>query len=762
MTDSSNYTPGQGDAAIEMLREIFGNAITHIVGASPGAAENATANMLGAAFGVFNSGVLFFGAIILTWVTVFGIANTANDGQVLGKKWSTFYTPLRTFTASAFLIPSASGYSAVQFAILLFVSWSVGFASHMWGAVVDYVVVNDAVEQAVKSVQEDPNFDNLAFSALRMQVCAYGVNQGVNQTMGAGTVNLAPAFENATNPSSSLNPYQSTTYTTTVSMQDARWPGSGDICGKLLLTTTYVRPDTNSGSTQDVATSVKNAINTIRYRYASALVSPGGEIGSLAQDIIRASQTEGASVSAQAIGDRIVSIRRQMMSDITAEVRSQVSNENANLAQKFKEKGWVYAGSLHRELARIKDSIRSVSTTRSEYIAGTADPATALGGDVATSVRSVMVRYDAIVSAIVQKNNTTAASTTGKPVLPSIQTNFSISDFSDGGNGIKSKIMSYYNGIPDSIMRGLIFYLGEDGTDPVMQVKNVGDWMATVGEAMYLTKTLILSSLEGAGETARVGANQSVLGINVAGGVAIVAGFIKFLATLVTNLWQQFGPGATVLMYGGYFLGIWIPMVPFYVFALGVIGWLIQVGESLAAGSLWMVMHLTPEGNDSFIGSQQQGYLLLMSLFARPALMVLGVVFSMAALIPAIRFINAGFITTFRVVQADSVTGLLSIAGFMLVYCVIIFAVFMLVFSLPQTLPDRILRWVGAGIGDLGEQGTMNRIESGASSQARTAALAGAARATKLTQAPKGEARRRGEADAESTSPSQRDNSPVF
>lgn len=82
-------------------------------------------------------------------------------------------------------------------------------------------------------------------------------------------------------------------------------------------------------------------------------------------------------------------------------------------------------------------------------------------------------------------------------------------------------------------------------------------------------------------------------------------------------------------------------MVPFFIFGLGMIGWIVQLVEALAAGSLWMIMHLTPERDDSFIGSQQQGYLLLMSLFARPPLMVLGLVANMTILTPAVRFINA-------------------------------------------------------------------------------------------------------------------------
>src|SRR5690606_9181846 len=128
--------------------------------------------------------------------------------------------------------------------------------------------------------------------------------------------------------------------------------------------------------------------------------------------------------------------------------------------------------------------------------------------------------------------------------------------------------------------------------------------------------------------------------------------------------WNNISISIYSVLYGGYFLGIWVPMIPFYIFALGVIGWLIFVGEMLAAGMLWMAAHLTPAREDSFIGSQTQGYLLIMSGFFRPALMILGLALSIAILHPAVQFVNEGFILAVRTIQADALTGLFSFAGF--------------------------------------------------------------------------------------------------
>ena len=729
MSDSTPYTAADGDIAIEMLREVFGNPITQIVGGSISGAQSAAANMLGTAFGFFNSGVLFFGAIILTWVTIFGVTNTANDGQVLGKKWSTFYTPLRTFTASAFLIPSTSGYSIVQLTILLITTWSVGFASNMWGKVVDQVVDGTMTEQILQSVVDDRQFDQIALHAFQMQACAYGVSQGISHTTG-NSVNLQPYLRYQ-----QVNTGETTaTYKTYIDFRDTTWRGSEEVCGGMVLATTFTKPDTNRTTVNQVTTTLQSEIanlqgslGSIRYK---AAIDVFRKMAPQVAELVRVADSRDEKFSASQVQAVIDQARAVMLADLRAEVSKSVGDANTGLKEKFKAGGWVMAGSLHRELVAVKDAIRKATTTRTQFTPGTYSTDHLLGGssEVSNAVKQEMTRYTALAGFVLQKVDQGSEIQSRKPTdMPTLRTGLGPGDFADGGTSVKTQVEAYFNSLANWALSGMVFYLAEDGSDPVMQVKNIGDWMAVFSETVILTKAAVVATVDGLFEGSKTAAAQSVLGTNLAGLMSIGPGVLKFLLTTIQESFSVIQPGITALLYGGYFLGMWIPMIPFYVFALGVIGWLVQVAEALAAGSLWMVMHLTPERDDSFIGSQQQGYLLLMSLFARPPLMVLGLVASMAILNPAVRFINAGFMTSFRIIQADSVTGLLSLGGFTLIYSVIILGVFMMVFSLPQTLPDRILRWIGAGISDLGEQGTTNRIESTASGQARGAALAGAA-----------------------------------
>ena len=78
-----------------------------------------------------------------------------------------------------------------------------------------------------------------------------------------------------------------------------------------------------------------------------------------------------------------------------------------------------------------------------------------------------------------------------------------------------------------------------------------------------------------------------------------------------------------------------------------------------------------------------------------------------------------------RVIQTNSATGIMSMAAYMMIYCFMVSSAMMLIFGLPQTLPDRILRVIGGGVGDLGEQNTTGKMEGAASGQARNAYIMG-------------------------------------
>ncbi|MFJ1259016.1 DotA/TraY family protein [Cupriavidus sp. CuC1] len=719
------FTPAPTDAAVEMLRLAFGSVMDHIVPGIGKTADTANSLMLAEAFRYFNSGVLMFGTLILTYVTIAGIANTANDGQALGKSWSTFFTPLRTFSAAAVLMPTSTGYAGIQIIMLLIVSYSIGFASNMWSAVVQYSVGGNIAQEAVKSIVKDPNFNAIAVNALRMTLCANGVNAAIASVSPDSQVNLQYVRIDAP-PDRSQS--QGVVYKTTYAFMDPKWPGSEVLCGKIVMQNTYMAPP-RSGSkyANDAAPSIKEAIYQVRSRYVESFFT--GSFAQQAKVVAMKAAMDGETIDATALARFIEGLKDQQMRDIVAAVQSQIANgENGNALTKLTEKGWVYAGSMYREIGRLKDAVRNTTTSSSDFVVGSSNPLeSVLTGDSLVAANAVLTRYNAIASEVSKRIFEYVPDVSAsQPTIPKLQSNFTISDMTDGGGSVKGAINKMFNYGANAILSGVVYYLEDPDADPVMKVKNLGDWMATTGEVLSLWKVAASSTLEGVAAAAQ---SSAVPGSFLASGFAHAAA--KFLA----EMWAYVSPSIMAVMYLGYYLGIWIPMVPFFIFATGVVGWLVFVVEMMAAGMLWAAAHTTPAREDSFIGSQTQGYMLVMSGFFRPALMVLGLVASNALLYPATTYMNEAFLIAFRSLQADAVSGLFTIAGYLGVYCFAISAMYMLLFSLPQALPDNILRWIGAGIGDLGEKGMTGKLEGAASSQARQAAVWGSSKATSVQQA---------------------------
>lgn len=727
------FIPSPNDAAVQLLQMVFGDVITKLVsGLTPQQAGNAAASMLGEAFRYFNSGVLVFGSFILTWVTVFGIANSANDGEVLGNKWSTFYTPLRSITAAAVLVPMSSGFAGVQVIMLLLVTMSIGFASNIWTNVANFSIAQAITDEAVRSIAQDPSFDSNLAAAIRMGACAQGVNNAITTLMPDSTARLQMQAKQTTEKS-----FGNTTYITTYSYASPEFPGSDGICGTFSITDSYplvtnigksiftTNSSSNTSGNGDTADFLRKGVAEARNQFLQTIFTQFVPIA-VSQISYAVATATPASLSATELSNAIANQKTIFINTIKQSVTTTIQGQNADFVSKMTGQGWIFAGSYWSDLARIKDAVRSSTSTKIVYTAGSGTLESVLPqGTVLQAANGIMANMTSVTEILTRKalEIVSDKADTTTPTLPALQTNFSLNDFADGDSAAKTSFGKWTRHLGVSLIAGMINNLVTDGSDPVMQVKSLGDWIATFAEGAFIVKTALRSTLEGLVATA----SSSLLP-----GSSVAAGFAKAAAVFFAELWALVSPSLTMLLYIGYFLGIWIPMVPYYVFAIGVVGWLVFVVEMMVAGVLWAAAHTTPARDNSFIGSQMQGYMLLMSGFFRPALMIVGLVASNALLYPAVAFINASYITKVQALQQEATTGILSIAGYMLLYCVIMHSVFMLIFALPQALPDRVLRWIGAGVGDLGENQSMGKIESQAGGQARTAMIAGATKRAEM------------------------------
>jgi hypothetical protein len=138
-----------------------------------------------------------------------------------------------------------------------------------------------------------------------------------------------------------------------------------------------------------------------------------------------------------------------------------------------------------------------------------------------------------------------------------------------------------------------------------------------------------------------------------------------------------------------------------------VVGWIVLCVEAVIAAPLWLVGHALPEG-DGFAGmGGRAGYMLFLSILLRPLLLVLSMFVCMILMSATgslvytlfIPYVNATGISVGSNFGVGSAVALLVILGTVLMILT------WKMFELTTSMPDRIIRWVGQLLQNLGDEG---------------------------------------------------------
>ena len=138
------------DVTVNILQTVFGPVIRNLtLGGDPANIDSAV-SVIATMMGYFNSGVLTVATLLVSFITVMGVINTANDGEAFGRSWSSLWTPVRIVSGAAVLLPTGTGYSFIQLMVMMFSLWAVGFAN----GVFDLGVRNGILAGSLQNVSQ--------------------------------------------------------------------------------------------------------------------------------------------------------------------------------------------------------------------------------------------------------------------------------------------------------------------------------------------------------------------------------------------------------------------------------------------------------------------------------------------------------------------------------------------------------------------------------------------------------------------------------
>jgi conjugal transfer/type IV secretion protein DotA/TraY len=164
------FAPVPGDLSLTMLLQPIFGSLFGGTGDGP----------LGESILIFNVACLTIGGLLAAYTIVFGTMQTAHDGEMLGRKWSSMWVPIRLAVGTAALVPIEK-FCAAQILVAWLAMQGIGLADKVW----DTFTHSSFATQSLSSASAPtPNVSRLAFGMLRSEVCLYGFANLTRDGMG--------------------------------------------------------------------------------------------------------------------------------------------------------------------------------------------------------------------------------------------------------------------------------------------------------------------------------------------------------------------------------------------------------------------------------------------------------------------------------------------------------------------------------------------------------------------------------------------------
>lgn len=665
-TAFNQFTPPAGDTSVDFLREVFGS-IVGLIATGGNVQIGQTDDVLGAMMKIFNSAVLFLGMLFVGYTTIKGTVDSAHDGEILGKKMSSIWIPLRTVGGTALLLPLGSGYSLIQIAILWLGLQGVGVADAIWKAAIEQINRDNMISRPMI-----PDSRPLAANILKFEVCAAAMNKQFQDSGRSTRIQPVPSSQVMMNTGELLNydVFDSLpavgAYTTVKNLSNAKytvsnyqWKANDNsyinpaVCGGISWKQNWEASEGNSN------TKVIKA--PIIAAHAQAVQQMIQAMQPIADQIVSGQKpTPGAiDTAANNYENALRTAAKNAVSQTNDRARS-------DFLQAAKDGGWIFAGTWYNHIVKMNDVMQS-----SLNGLPTSEPIDITDKE---TKEVLQIYQDAMATADEYSKNRVE----GIRQVYYNQTDVRAPHQGDGAwEYVRKMISAPFMGAINQMTQEI----AGSNLNHMSQMKSFGDTIVGTGEALlvaFASATGVASSLAG----------------KVAGaGIMDWGAVLQFLSSIISVL-------VIAILFFGVTLSTYVPMIPFITWTTSVVNWLVLVLESVIAGPLMAVAHVHPDGDDA-VGKAGHGYMMILSLVMRPSLMLFGLIGGMLLTQPVVGMINVAFMTVVAGVQADSLTGVVSFIAYVAIYVVVMTTVVHIVFSLIHWIPDNILRWLGTHAGGI-------------------------------------------------------------
>lgn len=636
------FEPATNDISMKFLKEIFGSLF--------GGGTDA----FGQAMDTFNGACLIVAGTLATYTLLAGTIGTAHDGEMLGKKFSSAWLPIRYGLFTGALIPIFNGYTMAQMILASLITQGIGIADNAWS-----FYMNQPYQSAIVKVQETTKYDitNLAEKIFFSQMCVKANQNEFNNGNIDSILGLDKQYSYGMSFDSSTNTYNfgDTNGTNTDSNDNSC--GSVKLADKVENSTIQANNSISNSGKLGALDSLfvpadVSGINTAQQTATKKLIE---EMGTLADSVIKDKSLDNQK--AKTYYDKIGSSVANYITTIESAGKNTAKNQS-KVSEKAKEYGWAIAGSYFTNIVVTNNKI-----------------STAIG-----SIPTSSISYDSTLGN--SKENLDKAI----KILSTGNSNFTGLSASKDKEKAKAD-MSIDARLTNTVIK---FFTKIDFTNLKNDLRHPIIVLAEMGDRLLDAYThLIIAVLAIAVGTGAVGAIVSVFSgagqaiISTTG--TVLSAFLKLIAI---PLALCLGTAITA--------GYIIPNLPFMMWLGIFMGWLVAVVTLIVGSGIWITFHLTPEGHD-LTGKGSAGYMILLNGLIKPIASILGLIATITISGLLGEFVNKVFYQAFSYSQGDG-NGLMSffkIIIFAFIYTGIMFYLTYKSMTLPAYIADKILELVG-------------------------------------------------------------------
>lgn len=627
------------DLSRQMLIMVFGDVVNNPL-------QPTTISFIGQLYGVFNGIISVLAFLWFVAITLRATVLSGNRGRVFGEG-NTAMAPVSSLVGFMALVPTPSGWSISNLAFLWMASvMGVGSANLLVDKAADSIMSGHAmIVQPVSGASVDA-----ARGIFGMYICQAALNTEQAYVHRHGN--------SATPPMSTR---------TTSDGREYRVSNGSATCGSARIPATE---ESSSG-----LFSFKTTVNTgpIENAQLVAFTNMNATLNTAAQNYVAAynGYRNGSGSKLPDSEQIIYEAAREYERAITAAI-SQVNDEKtirSEMQEYLKQNGWIVLGAWYQSFATANNKTNEVSQRSPEV--------TGMGtlGDVAFKglYREVSLNIAS------QRQNSTYT-----PPLGSVNYKINSNKESATANSALLSLMPWTQQKTSSFLN----MASHDGPDfssqvnPLLRMKSIGDYTLASAQSIlagFVVMKIGVNVLNG-GNIAAVIINSISSAGNMADGVlSAISPVVYFILFILLSI--------------GFSLSIFLPFIPFIYWITACTSWIATVLIGTTAGTLWAWTHI---GTEADKGSRAAyGYIFMIDAAIRPSLMVFGFFFASLVVVAIGTLLNTIMIPALANVQADSVTGLASFIGILMVYARLCTVLVSSAFSLQVYMPDYVIAWLG-------------------------------------------------------------------